>query len=652
AGRVPAERVAAAAALPVAVGYTLVTGAAVATVRALACVLVYMGARFFDRRPDALAALAVAALAILAASPLALYDPSLQLSFAAAFALALAGGVGRRWVARMLAGSLVAFVATAPFTALHFGVLQPAGILANLVVVPLAELVVLPVGLVGAALAGTPLGAPILRLAGWAADALGFIVHHIARVAPVWDVSAPGPVALALVRRAPGALAFRRWRAAAALVAAVVVSYAWPHRPDGAEVTFLDVGQGDAAVVETPGATWLVDAGGRLYGDAAPDPGERAVWPFLRARRIRRIDVAVVSHPHPDHYGGLAAVAAHVPIGELWVNGEEGDAAYRALLARLEASGTRVVRPAPWAARAGGDARLVVVGPDAPDPLRGANDNSLVVAVELAGRRVLLPGDLEAAGEASVAVGAADVVKAPHHGSRTSSTPGFIDTTRPAAVVVSCGRRNRFGFPAPEVVERWRAAGAAVHRTDVAGQVRVVLSPRGGVPAIIDGDVPSSRRRRPGKRDRARVRAGARRRARRAPARSGRAPPPPGGGRRAPPTRARGRARVRRRRGNARRDAAPRSAPPPRPAGRARRRRRAGGRRGVPRALPGARRVGRRPGGAPDDARAGARDDPPAHRARRERAPRGADGTGRGRPRDAAAAGQGAHHRARRRVRR
>src|SRR5262249_26695651 len=186
----------------------------------------------------------------------------------------------------------------------------------------------------------------------------------------------------------------------------------------------------------------------------APDPGERAVWPFLRARRIRRIDVAVVSHPHPDHYGGLAAVAAHVPIGELWGDGGGGGPPARAPLRRPGASGDAGGRPAPRAARAGGDARLVVVGPDAPDPLRGANDNSLVVAVELAGRRVLLPGDLEAAGEASVAVGAADVVKAPHHGSRTSSTPGFIETTRPAAVVVSCGRRNRFRFPAPEGVER------------------------------------------------------------------------------------------------------------------------------------------------------------------------------------------------------
>ncbi len=563
--RVSAERVAAGVALPIAVGYTLVTGAAIATVRALACVVVFMGARLLGRRPDALAALAAAALAILVASPLALYDPSFQLSFAAAFGLAVAGGIGRRWIARMLAGSLVAFVATAPFTALHFGVVQPAGIVANLVVVPLAELVVLPVGLVGAALAGTPLGPPVLRLAGWAADALAFVVHHIARVAPVWDVSPPRPLELALLVLALGALALRRWRFAAACVAAVVVSYAWPHRPDGVEVTFLDVGQGDSAVVETPRAVWLIDAGGRLFGDVAPDPGERAVWPFLRWRRIRRIDVAVLSHPHPDHYGGLAAVAAHVPIAEAWVNGEEGDAAYRALLSRLEAAGTRVVRPAPGTARAGGDARLVVVGPGAPDPLRGANDNSLVVAVELAGRRVLFPGDLEAAGEATAAAGAADVVKVPHHGSRTSSTPGFVAATRPSAAVVSCGRRNRFGFPAAEVVERWRAAGAAVQRTDLAGQVRVVLSPRGDLPAIIAADVPPSRRhRRPRRPERARVRARARRRPRRPPAGRGRAPPPPLGRRRAPAARARGRSRLRHRRRHARGDAPLGAAPSPR----------------------------------------------------------------------------------------
>ena len=573
--RVPAERVAAAAALPIAVGYTLVTGAAVATVRALACVLVFMGARLLGRRPDALAALAAAALAILVVSPLAIYDPSFQLSFAAAFGLALAGGIGRRWIVRMLAASLVAFVATAPFTALHFGVVQPAGIVANLVVVPLAEMVLLPVGLAGAALVGTPLGPPLLRVAGWVADALAFIVHQIARVAPVWDVSPPRPFELALLLGALAALALRRRRAAVACVAVVAVSYAWPHRPDGAEIAFLDVGQGDAAVVATPTETWLVDAGGRLFGAVALDPGERAVWPFLRARRIRRIDVAVVSHPHPDHYGGLAAVAAHVPIGEVWTNGEDGDPAYRALLDRLAAAGTRVVHPPPGTVRAAGDVRLVAVGPAAPDPLRGNNDNSLVVRVELAGRRVLFAGDLEAEGEAALApaLEGADIVKVPHHGSRTSSTPAFVAATRPAVAIVSCGRRNRFGFPAAEVVARWTEAGAAVERTDLHGEVRALLSPRGGVPAIIPWDgAPTRRHRRSRRAGRARVRDRARRRARGAEVGRGRAPAAPVGRRRAPAPRAGGRTRVRHRRGRARRHAPGRAAAAPGREDRARRR--------------------------------------------------------------------------------
>jgi len=530
-----ADRVAAAAALPIAVGYTLVTGAAVATLRALVCAGVVLGARILGRRPDALAAIAVAALAILCASPLALYDPSFQLSFAAALGLA-ACAAGGGWLRRMIRASATAFLATAPFTALHFGVLQPAGIVANLAVVPLAELVILPLGLAGAALAATPVGPLLLRLAGWTADGLAFLVHQIARVAPVWEVSPPRPLELLLVLTALVALWRRRRWVAAGCAVAVATSYAWPHRPDGLRVTFLDVGQGDAAVVETPSAAWLVDAGGRLFGDQAPDPGERAVWPFLRAHRIRRIDVAVVSHPHPDHFGGLAAVAAHVPVGEVWVNGDTGGEAYRALLAGLAAAGTRIVRPAPGETRRSGGAALVAVGPAEPDPLASVNDNSLVVRVDFARRRVVFPGDLEAAGEAALGGSPADVVKVPHHGSRTSSTAAFVASAHPAIAVVSCGRRNRFGFPDAAVVLRWGAGGAQVFRTDVLGQIRLTVTPEG---AILPPDVsPARRHRRARDTHRARVRAGARGRAGRAPPRRGRAPAPPVGRGRAPPPRA------------------------------------------------------------------------------------------------------------------
>src|SRR5215470_16221191 len=292
AARFAADRAAALVALPAAAAYTLVTGAEVATVRSLACAAVVLGARILSRPADALTALAAAALVILAASPLALYDASFQLSFAAAGALALvARRLPRNRVLALVGASAAATLATAPLTALHFDVVQPAGLLTNLVVVPLAEMVVLPLGLVAAAVSvfSPVVAAPFTALAGWAAAGLAGLVGLCARVAPSIDVPPPTAVELAVLGVAVVTALVWPWRRGAlALFAAASVCVAiesWlavgaPARRDGAVVTFLDVGQGDGAVIEAPhGETWLVDAGGRLFGDAAAgapagnDPG-------------------------------------------------------------------------------------------------------------------------------------------------------------------------------------------------------------------------------------------------------------------------------------------------------------------------------------------------------------------------------------------
>src|SRR5262249_13673771 len=170
-----------------------------------------------------------------------------------------------------------------------------------------------------------------------------------------------------------------------------------PARRDETTVTFLDVGQGDAAVIDAPhGETWLVDAGGALFGAGAAgaDPGEQATLRFLVARRGRAPELLVVAHPHPDHYGGLAAVAAHIPIAEMWISGDDPhDPRWNALASDLAAHGVRVVRAAAGTTRLVPGARLEILGGQA-DPDRSVNDNSLVARLTAGGRRVLFAGDL------------------------------------------------------------------------------------------------------------------------------------------------------------------------------------------------------------------------------------------------------------------
>jgi len=254
-------------------------------------------------------------------------------------------------------------------------------------------------------------------------------------------------------------------------------------------VTFLDVGQGDAAIVELPdGAVWLVDAGGiasarDLAGASAPGI---AITRALEIYGHHRIDLAMISHPHPDHYLGLAALG--VPVGELWAADQPpGDG--RGRLPGFAELAPHVTHPPLGLARAEAGVELRVWAPaydgrEAADPVRTVNDNSLVVELRFAGRSLLFAGDVEAEGEDALiaaGLGAVDVVKVPHHGSPTSSTPAFVATTHPALAVISCGVANAFGFPAPDVVARWRAAGAEVARTDRDGAVTVTISPSGAL---------------------------------------------------------------------------------------------------------------------------------------------------------------------------
>jgi competence protein ComEC len=525
--------VAALVALPVLVFFTLLTGEAVATQRSAVMLALGMGGILVGRPVSVAPAIAAAALVILVPGPLRLFDQSLQLSLASVIGIALLAarlGPNRRasgdswgrralaWLWRFGAATVAATAFTAPLVAHDFGEIAPAAPLGNLALVPLVELGVVPLGLFGGALAALGLapGRLALRAAGGAARlalavAAGFRAH-----APILTCRLPNALETGALMAAAACLLWgarardraRRWALAAGLVAVAVGAGSlfardWSRRHDPrARVTFLDVGQGDAAVVEAPGGAVAVIDGGGTFDDAF-DPGERIVEPFLRARGISRVDLVALSHPHPDHLNGLRRILRRFPVGALWTSGDEGrNPEYAHLLALARAGG--VPRPVPAPAALGG-ARLEPLGPfvrdvggggagdggrDVIGPPQGlsVNDASLVLRLTFAGRAVLFPGDLEADGEGELvgrrAVGqsvAADVLKVPHHGSRTSSSDELIDAVHPALAVISLGWRNRFHFPAAEVLARYAERGATVLRTDRDGAVTVTIAPDGSL---------------------------------------------------------------------------------------------------------------------------------------------------------------------------
>jgi competence protein ComEC len=500
AARSDPRRVSAALALPAALAYALATGGGVPVLRAAVAAAVAFGGALLDREARAANVLALAVLVLLGVDPGGALDVSLQLSFAAVAGLVLWAGPLRRalpvarrrrgsWRARLVepllsgaCATVAASIATAPVLAVHFRQLPLLGVLANVAGVPIGSALTAVASLAAvAAAAWPPLAAPLLLAARPLATAL--IALSDAASAPrgsVLGVASPGLVGA--LGFAAAALLATRLRGPARLVAAGAAAAclllpgplraAAARERGGLEVVFVSVGQGDAALLRLPdGSAVLVDGGGAPDGGA--DPGARDVVPLLRDLGVRRLGAVFVSHPHPDHVLGLAAVADAFPIERVFSNGDRGDGEARDVLARLS---PEALAPGDRWERAGVVFEVLGGGREA----FAANDASLVLRVAHGDTAFLFPGDVERDGEAAaVARGGlhADVVKVPHHGSRTSSTPPFVAAVHPRWAVVSLATNNVFGFPHEEALAHWRAVGAHVLRTDE-GAVRFLSDGR------------------------------------------------------------------------------------------------------------------------------------------------------------------------------
>ena len=250
-------------------------------------------------------------------------------------------------------------------------------------------------------------------------------------------------------------------------------------------VVFLDVGQGDATLAILPdGRALLVDAGG-LAGSTF-DSASASLAPSVRAFGVRRLDTLVLTHGDPDHIGGAPAALRRFSPRTVW----EGvpvppHPGLRALAAAATASAAswRTVQAGDREAAAGVEIRVLHPPPPEWERQRVRNDDSIVLELRMGDVSIVLPGDIGGEGERRVTPrlvpGPIAILKAPHHGSATSSSVPFIAAAHPAAVIFSAGRGNRFGHPAPVVVARYRAAGASIFRTDEDGAVVVETDGKG-----------------------------------------------------------------------------------------------------------------------------------------------------------------------------
>jgi competence protein ComEC len=441
---------------------------------------------------DAANLLGLAATGLLVLRPSSIGDLGFQLSFAATLGLLLLtppllAGV-RALPLRVdlaLAASLAAQLALMPLLAGHFQRLSPAAVLLNLAAVPLSAAVLMSgLGLLGCAAVLPPL-APVAGSVTWCLGHALLRSADLVALVPALDVRVPPAPAWAVALHAWALLCLRRrGRAAAALplaasLAALTIARVAP--ADGRlHVSVLDVGQGDAIVLRGPtGRVWVVDAGPASEGGL--DAGEAVVGPYLRHEGVRRVDRLLVTHAHPDHAGGMPFLLRSFAVGEAWEGPwPRADRSAARLGRALAASGVarRTVGRGLHERWDGVDVRVLWPPrlPRAPWTVR--NDDSLVMLVGAGEGAVLLAGDLEREAEAALHPPASPLLKVPHHGSRTSSSAGFLAEVAPRLAVISAGYRNRYGHPHADVLDRLRRLGTRVLRTDLDGTVELALDGR------------------------------------------------------------------------------------------------------------------------------------------------------------------------------
>lgn len=480
--------------------YSLLAGLVPPVVRSAVMGSLTFAAVVLEREKDARRILTVTGLGMLLIQPFLLFDISFQLSFAATAGLLYLTPRFRELLAGWpeffrggLSITLAAQLAALPFLAWYFNQISFSSLLANLTVVPLLEFMMI-------AALGAGILAWICPLAGRLFLGLDSILlgltyelsRFMARLpGGVWHIPSLGFFSGALYyavltlwgqgkeRRKSCAAWILDHRGVLGGMGALVLAgvFIWQlTRPAEMKVHFIDVHQGNAALVVTPhGRAFMIDTGG--VRDNVFDVGARVDLPYLRHYGVWALDFILLTHAHEDHAAGAGSLLRHIPVGFVWTGHEPRTEYARNLGAEVQADLTKLSPAREGSIIDLDGVRVEILHAPENVSLTTGNEASNVYRVSYGNTSFLFTGDLVKEQEAELLKKypspalESTVLQVPHHGSATSSSPAFVATVHPVWAVFSVGADNSFGHPRPEIVKRFHDAGAAICRTDEDGAI-------------------------------------------------------------------------------------------------------------------------------------------------------------------------------------
>ena len=489
--------------------YLGISGGAISVMRAVTMAILYTYGNFREKEILPWSIVGFTAFIFLLIDPSQLYSLSFQLSFGAVggilFMLAqfkqltennewlqsLRRHTSFRWLMDALVVSFGAQLGTFLPIALIFGEIPVWAFAANLVIIPMAGLSVITSLIISLII---PISIQIGNVYGQALwgelflmDKVSLFMNHL----PFQLIFFHGWGVFSLIVLFMGMIALasvsqNRYRFRSMLVCLLLGNFfIWTHILESPQftVTFLDVGQGDACVIEDGNHTILVDAG---YAGFGKDYGKRVVLPYLKHKGIDKIDLMVMTHPHADHIGGLETVLKNITISEIWdTHNDFESSVYDRILAGAELNKSYIRFLDPGDIYQLGEMKLTILYPDSAIAMsmKNINNSSIVFRLDYKDHSFLFTGDAEIQAERILAnldsLLNVDVLKVGHHGSSTSSIMSMVKHVSPKYAIISVGQNNRYGHPSEKIVQRWVDSDAIVFRTDKNGAVIIAVDGEG-----------------------------------------------------------------------------------------------------------------------------------------------------------------------------